>query len=125
MMTTKEFAGTTRLLRSNVEIIKTSVLGSGLSESELHTHLGVGNIAPRGAQTNLAWNGWKGNAHYHFVMAEYLTPYLTNVQQLNNWNYVLFGVPRVAVEKNDEREPADPKIKHIVDMNLPPSMRHK
>ncbi|MDE1871396.1 MAG: hypothetical protein KGI06_04120 [Candidatus Micrarchaeota archaeon] len=111
----KEFAGTTKLLRSSEDIIRTSALGSELSEVELNKHLGVGNVTPRGAPTNLAWKGWNGEAHYHFVKAEYLTPFLTNIQQINNWNYVLFGIPRIAVERNKEEETVDPKIKEIVD----------
>ena len=111
----REFAGTTNLLRSNEHNIGDSTLGSGLSRQELKKYLGVGNIAPRGAPTNLAWKGWNGKAHYHFVKAGYLTPFLTNKQQMNNWNYVLFGAPRVAVETGNETEPVDQKIKLIVD----------
>lgn len=109
------FAGTTKLLRSSDDIIRASTLGSELNESELNKYLGVGNITPRGAPTNLAWKGWNGEAHYHFVKAEYLTPFLTNIQQMNNWNYVLFGIPRIAVERMHEEEPVDSKIKEIVD----------
>src|SRR5271170_1573277 len=114
---TRATAGTTKLLRSNEDIINNSVLGSELSSRERKQYLGVGNIAPRGAPTNLAWKGWNGKAHYHFVMADYLTPFLTNIRQMNNWNYVLFKMPRIAVERKDEKEPVAPKIKSIVDKN--------
>ena len=106
---------TTNLLMSSHESIMDSALGPELSERELKRHLGVGNIAPRGAPTNQAWRGWKGSAFYHFVMADYLTPYLTNISQMNNWNYVLFGMPRVAVERKGETEPVTAKIRSVVD----------
>jgi hypothetical protein len=115
----REFAGDTGLLRSSEYTIRTSVLGSKLNDQELNQYLGVGNIIPRGASTNLAWKGWSGQAHYHFVKAEYLTPFLTNIEQMNNWNYVLFGIPRIAVERKNEEEPVNPKIKEIVDENCP------
>jgi hypothetical protein len=110
-------ADITRILRSGKEVIKDSALGSELSESELKKHLGVGNEAPKGAPTNQAWKGWDGKAFYHFVMAEYLTPYLTNIQQMNNWNYVLFKKQRIAVERNNEIEQVAPRIKDVVDKN--------
>jgi hypothetical protein len=106
---------TTNLLRPNLENIRASILGFELSKGELKEHLGVGNVAPRGAPTNQAWRGWNGKAFYHFVAADCLTPYLTNIQQMNNWNYVLFKIPRIAVERKDETEPVDLKIRSVVD----------
>jgi hypothetical protein len=110
-------AGATKLLRSSEGLIKPSVLESELSANELRTYLGVGNIAPRGAKTNLAWKGWNGQAFYHFVMADYITPFLTNINQMNNWNYVLFKTPRIAVERKKEIEKVAPRIKVVVDRN--------
>ena len=91
------------------------ISGLRLNKHKLKRYLGVGNVPPRGAQTYGAWAGWHGKGSYNFVAAGYVTPYLDNVQQLNNWNYVLFRKERAAVNNNNELQPVDRKIRKAVD----------
>ncbi len=76
----------------------------------LLTDLGIGDATPPGAQTFPAWAGWEGAGEYDFAAAGYTTPYLTAQSQLDNWNYVIYGTPRV---ENGNTRPVAPEIEAL------------
>lgn len=87
-----------------------------LSESQLYTYLGIGNVAPNDAKTYVVGQGWCGSGSYKFVGEKNIkTPYLTAPEQLNNWYYVVKKTPRDAPEKNSELQSVAPEVKKAVD----------
>ena len=79
-----------------------------LTPQMLQADLGIGDVTPPGgAQTFAAYNGWQGGrAFYQFVAAGFTTPYvLTSELQLNSWNYVIFGTPRVQAGVTQQAPP--------------------
>lgn len=93
-----------------------------LSQQQLRENLGIGNREPVSDLSRLmpydAWKGWSGAGRYEFRAAYLTTPYLTEKQQLNNWNEVIFNLPRRAAESKYEAEPASREIKEAVDRRL-------
>ena len=98
-----------------VETTSDTVAGLHLTASQLNADLGVGNVTPPGAKRFVASGGWQGPGLYTFAAAGFTTPYLANIQQMNNWNYVLFRVPRIGVESGGLPQEVRPEVKVAVD----------
>jgi hypothetical protein len=76
-----------------------------LSRSELSTYLNIKPYRPELSKMFEAWGGWAGPGIYIFERMDFKTPYIDKEQQLNDWNYVLYGRPRM--------NQLDHKIGHI------------
>ncbi|MDE1871682.1 MAG: hypothetical protein KGI06_05595 [Candidatus Micrarchaeota archaeon] len=80
-------------------LYKERIEGLNLTPSQLKNDLGIRDnsrpIFGIGAKTYVEWSGWQGPGSYNAVLAACDTPYLSNIEKLNNWNYVLYGKNRI------------------------------
>jgi hypothetical protein len=86
-------------------------LSAPIPAIDLRDDLSIGTVAPSGAVTNPASGFWQGPAYYNFAGAGYTTPYLTSEQQLDNWNYILYGTARI--EQNGVAQPITAEIQAL------------
>jgi hypothetical protein len=88
----------------------------GLSDAQLFNLLGIGGPTPENVKTYKVGLGWQGAGKYVFLSAEgFETNYLTKVEHLNNWTYVITRKKRDAPEDGGKLQPVDPALKKAVD----------